>query len=86
MKAQKRRNLILAIAAAVITIMFTSDALRTKYFGLPPVFCIPSEYLSDGVSRDYYGLGYKIWQDADPFDSSVDYRISLWILPKAFNI
>ena len=85
---EKKRRKIIVISAVIMVIcgMFTGDVLRTKTFGLPPIFCIPSDHLSDGVSRDYYGLGYKIWEDVNPFDGKTEYKITLWIIPKAFGI
>ena len=82
----KRRAAVIAVTISVICLMFTVDALRARVFVQPPIFCVPTDVLSDGVSRDYYGLGYKIWKDTDPFDGSTEYRVSLWILPKAVNI
>ena len=87
MDPKKRRRIIAAAAViSVICAMFVTDFLRTKGFGLPPVFCIPSDHLSDGVSRDYYGFGYKIWKDTNPFDGRTEYKVTLWIIPKAFGI
>lgn len=84
----KRRQIKLAVfcaAVVIISAMFTTDTIRVKYYDVPPVFCIASGPLSDGVSMDYYGIGYKIWKDTDPFEGVTDYHITLWILPRTVS-
>ncbi len=85
----RRKRLIVTIIVSVIAAaaisFFVTDLIRTKQHGLPPVFCIPViEY--DNGSVDYYGLGYKVWEDYHPFDKTVNYYVGFWFIPKFINI
>ncbi|MGN0667351.1 MAG: hypothetical protein ACI4KF_12605 [Huintestinicola sp.] len=77
---------VLAVLAVLLTVFVATDTVRTKLYGTDPLFCVKAVEYSDGVSADFYGLGYKIWRDYDPFEDSTEYYISLWILPKTINI
>ena len=79
------------IKAAVIIIIaaaccfFTTDLIRAKKYGLPPVFCVKVIDYGNG-SSDYYGLGYKVWEDFHPFDKTTRYYVCFWFIPKNVHI
>lgn len=85
----KKQTVILSAALSFIILagaMLTTDTVRTKLYGLPPVFCVQLIVYDDGISCDYYGVGYKIWCDYNGLNDSPEYRISLWLLPKQLSI
>ncbi len=87
-KGINRSKVIAAAVSAVIFILaafFATDLIRTKRYGLPPVFCVPVIEYGNG-SADYYGLGYKVWKDYHPFDETVDYYVGFWLIPKFWSI
>ena len=86
MSANKEKLAAVFTVLLVIAVFFVSDALRVRNYGLPPIFCIPSETLADGKSRIYYGIGYKILEDTEPFSSKTEYHITLWILPAFISV
>ena len=88
-KSHKKRKIVIAFAAVLFIIsasFFTTDLIRARKYSLPPKFCIPVFYYSDSQSVDYYGLGYKVWKDSDPFDNVTHYYVGFWFLPKIINI
>ncbi|MGN0552377.1 MAG: hypothetical protein ACI4I1_03265 [Oscillospiraceae bacterium] len=91
MKAAKKSNgkrAVIAVICAVFVLFagfFTTDLIRAKRYKLPPVFCICIIDYENG-SKDYYGLGYKVWEDYHPFDKTFDYHVGFWLIPKFFCI
>ena len=78
----KRLFIVLLCTLAVLSAgFFTTDLIRAKRYKLPPVFCITVMNYENG-SKDHYGLGYKVWEDYDPFDDTTDYYVGLWLIPK----
>ncbi len=75
-----------AVLIAVVAAFFITDTVRTKWFGLPPVFCIQAVTYDDGISASYYGAGYKIKRDYDITDGSEEYYITLWVLPDSLSL
>ncbi|MGN0642310.1 MAG: hypothetical protein ACI4JJ_04120 [Huintestinicola sp.] len=87
--ADRRRKVAAAVSAlifAVSSILFACDVVRTKVMDREPLFCVKAVEYRDGISADYYGAGYKIWLDYDPFEDTSEYYISFWVLPKALHI
>jgi hypothetical protein len=87
-KPSRRKIVIIAAALTVIVIaagFFTTDLIRAKRYGLPPVFCVPVIEYENG-STDYYGLGYKVWKDYHPFDETTTYYVGFWLVPKFCSI
>lgn len=77
-----------AAAALIVTaaaVFFTTDLIRAKRDNLPPLFCVPVIEYSNG-SRDYYGLGYKVWEDYHPYDKTTQYYICFWFIPKSVHL
>lgn len=86
---KKIKRIITAVIAVILLVsisFFTTDLIRAKKYSLPPMFCIPVFYFPESGSVDYYGLGYKVWEDTDPFDDVTHYYVGFWLLPKMFNI
>ncbi|MGN0598320.1 MAG: hypothetical protein ACI4JK_00375 [Oscillospiraceae bacterium] len=82
----KRLFIVLLCTLAVLSAgFFTTDLIRAKRYKLPPVFCITVIDYENG-SKDHYGLGYKVWEDYDPFDRTTDYYVGFWLIPKFFCI
>lgn len=71
---------------AVVAALFITDAVRTKVYGLPPLFCVRAVEYDDGISASYYGAGYKIKFDHNIADGSEEYYITLWILPDSISL
>lgn len=84
-KAGRIRKIITGILLAIVISFFTTDYIRIKIHSHPPIFCIPIIRYEHG-SVDYYGAGYKIWEDYDPFEDTSVYYVTLWILPKFWSI
>lgn len=78
----KRAFIVFICTLAVLSAgFFTTDLIRAKRYKLPPVFCITVMNYENG-SKDHYGLGYKVWEDYDPFDDTTDYYVGFWLIPK----
>ena len=92
MKAAEKKSrgriamtIILSVIACTAICFFATDLIRAKRYKLPPVFCVPViEY--DNGSVDYYGLGYKVWEDYHNFDKTVNYYVGFWFIPKFWSI
>lgn len=84
-KKKKSILIVVSFLLAIILTFFTVDLVRAKN-NLPPVFCIKAFTCANGNSTDYYGLGYKVWEDYHPFDCDVHYYVGFWILPKTISI
>ena len=86
---KKRGKTILTALLLTVAItaagFFATDLIRAKRYNLPPLFCIPVIQYDNG-SVDYYGLGYKVWEDYHPFDRTVSYYVGFWFIPKFLNI
>lgn len=80
----KRAFIVLLCTLAVLSAgFFATDLVRAKRYKLPPVFCFTVIDYGNG-SKDHYGLGYKVWEDYDPFDQTTDYYVGFWLIPKFF--
>lgn len=80
----KRAFIVLLCTLAVLSAgFFVTDLVRAKRYKLPPVFCFTVIDYGNG-SKDHYGLGYKVWEDYDPFDRTTDYYVGFWLIPKFF--
>lgn len=77
--------LVIALCAAV-TVFFSADSVRTKLYGLPPVFCVKAYEYGDGLSAEYYGAGYKIRRDHSIIDGTESYTVTLWFLPDSISL
>lgn len=78
-------KIFLAVFVVTAVSFFTYDLIKVKRYKQPPVFCIPVIKYDNG-SIDYYGLGYKVWKDYDPFDDKTEYFVTLWLFPKFWSI
>ncbi len=85
-KTKKILRIVGAVLLAVISAMFIADIVRIKWFKEPPMFCVEAYTYNDGVSTQYYGAGYKVKKDYDLTDGSVEYYITLWILPDSISL
>ncbi len=79
------KRVFIAFCAAV-AIFFSADAVRTKLYSLPPLFCVKVYEYGDGLSADYYGAGYKIRRDHSIIDGSEKYTVTLWFLPDSISL
>ena len=80
----KRAFIVLLCTLAVLSAgFFATDLVRAKRYKLPPVFCFTVIDYGNGI-KDHYGLGYKVWEDYDPFDQTTDYYVGFWLIPKFF--
>lgn len=85
-KINKIKMAVISAIIAVIAVSFITDAIRTKLYGQPPVFCVKAVTYEDGVSAGYYGAGYKIKRDYDINEKTDKYYITLWILPDCLSL
>lgn len=84
-RAKKAAIITICVFTMLFAGFFTTDLIRAKRYSLPPVFCFYTIDYENG-SKDHYGLGYKVWEDNDPFDKTTDYYIGFWLIPKFFCI
>ena len=88
-RLSRKKKIILTVISLILLIsisFFTTDLIRAQKYSLPPIFCLPVLYYPESGSVDYYGLGYKVWEDKDPFDNVTHYYVGFWLLPKMINI
>lgn len=84
-KSLKKRIAVVCVLLVIFGGLFTADLLRAKRYSLPPLFCICGMDYENG-SREYYGLGYKVWEDYHPFDKTTKYYVGFWFIPKFCRI
>ncbi len=84
-KKNKAKMITLIAILTFIVGFFATDFVRTKMFDKPPVFSVQIIDYQNG-SYDYYGLGYKIWEDYHPVLDTTEYYFGFWFVPKFVKI
>ena len=57
--SMKKMSKFIVIIILLISVMFATDFIRAKR-NKKPVFAIETRFYSDGGTREYLGLGYKV--------------------------
>ena len=63
-----------------ILIMIAVDVISVGRYNKGPFFAIETKEYSDGGTKEYLGLGYKII-DYNKLDGYDEYKIGTWFMP-----